>query len=80
MVIGEFMITNKYLIKSRRNLNDRTRKSIMLKRGSVQHLNIPEHVKKMFKTSWEMDQRAIIVHAQTRGAFVGPNTINESLP
>lgn len=70
---GEFMITNKYLIKELESLgiwNDRTRKSIMLKRGSVQHLNIPEHVKKMFKTSWEMDQRAIIVHAQARGAFI----------
>lgn len=70
---GEFMITNKYLIKELETLglwNDRTRKSIMIKRGSVQHLNIPEHVKKMFKTSWEIDQRAIIVHAQARGAFI----------
>lgn len=70
---GEFMITNKYLIRELESLgiwNDRTRKSIMLKRGSVQHLNIPEHVKKMFKTSWEIDQRAIIVHAQARGVFI----------
>jgi ribonucleotide reductase alpha subunit len=70
---GEFIITNKYLIRELEALglwNDRIRKSIMLKRGSVQHLNIPEHVKKMFRTAWELDQRAIMVHAQNRGAFI----------
>lgn len=70
---GEFVITNKYLIRELEAIGmwtDRIRKSIMIKRGSVQHLDIPEHLKKMFRTAWEVDQRAIIAHAQSRGAFI----------
>lgn len=70
---GEFIIANNYLIDELNKLDmwtDRTRKSIMLYRGSVQHLNIPNNLKERFKTSWELDQKVIINHARARGAFI----------
>ena len=50
--------------------NDETWASIMSNRGSVQHLDIPDSIKSIFKTAMEIDQRWVITHAADRTPFI----------
>jgi len=51
--------------------NGDLKNKIMANNGSVQNINeIPEHIKELYKTVWEIKQRAIIDMAADRGAFI----------
>lgn len=66
---GTFLLKNKYLESHLETLglnNDKVWSSIMANRGSVQHLDIPNHIKEIFKTAVEIDQRWVIEHAADR--------------
>jgi len=42
----------------------------MLNKGSVQSLDLPDDIKKIYKTSWEMSQKKILEQAADRGAYI----------
>jgi ribonucleoside-diphosphate reductase alpha chain len=71
---GEFTVVNKHLLIDlvKRNLwNADLKNKIIASNGSVQGIaEIPEDLKELYKTVWEIKQRAIIDMAADRGAFI----------
>ena len=71
---GEFVIVNKHLLLDLVNMglwNNDLKNKLMASNGSVQNITeIPEHIKELYKTVWEIKQRAIIDMAADRGAFI----------
>ena len=71
---GEFIIVNKHLLKDlvKENLwNSEMRQKIMATNGSVQNIDeVPERIKQLYKTAWEISQKAIIDQAADRGAYI----------
>jgi ribonucleoside-diphosphate reductase alpha chain len=71
---GEFIIVNKHLLKDlvRAGLwNKDMRQKIMAANGSIQNINeIPQRLKDLYKTAWEISQKAIIDQAADRGAYI----------
>lgn len=71
---GEFVVINKYLMKDlvelgiwNRGIKDR----IIADRGSVQNIKeIPQDIKGLYKTVWEISQKAIINLARIRAPFI----------
>ena len=71
---GEFVITNKYLIKELLDLgvwNETIKNSIIQHKGSIQHLTqLPEHVLQKYKIVWEIPMKHIIDMSADRGAYI----------
>jgi len=71
---GEFVVVNKYLLKDlvRRKLwNDNLKNKIIAGNGSVQGIEeIPQDLKELYKTVWEIRQKAVIDMAADRGAYI----------
>jgi len=71
---GEFIIVNKHLLKDlvREGLwNKDMRQKIMAANGSIQNIQeIPQRLKDLYKTAWEISQKAIIEQAADRGAYI----------
>jgi len=71
---GEFVVVNKHLLKDLVALNlwnDEMKNNIIQHNGSVQQIEaIPAAIKDIYKTVWEIKQRAIIDMAADRGAFI----------
>jgi len=71
---GEFIIVNKHLLKDlvKEGLwSNEMRQKLMQSNGSVQNINeIPQHIKDLYKTAWEISQKAIIEQAADRGAYI----------
>ena len=71
---GEFVIVNKHLMKDLVKLgiwNDGLKNKIIIANGSVQGINeIPDNVKALYKTVWEISQKVIINMAADRGAYI----------
>lgn len=71
---GEFIIVNKHLLRDLIKLdlwNEEMKEQLMAANGSVQNMpDIPEELKALYKTSWELSMRAIIDMAADRGAFI----------
>lgn len=71
---GEFIQVNKYLVealKKRGLWNDDIRNRIKANEGSIQGMDeIPEDIKLIFRTVWEVPQKALIDMAAGRGAFI----------
>jgi ribonucleoside-diphosphate reductase alpha chain len=71
---GEFLQINTYLVRElqRRQLwNEETRARIKMGEGSVQHLaELPEAVRLIYRTAWEIPMRSLIDMAADRGAFI----------
>ena len=70
---GEYKIINKYLIRDLLEIdkwNDETKNEIIRNYGSVQTLDIPQNLKDIYKTVWEMKQKDLIDMSADRGAFV----------
>lgn len=71
---GEFIVVNKHLLKDlvKEGLwNDTVRQKIMAANGSVQNISeVPQHLKDLYKTAWEISQKAIIDQAADRGAYI----------
>lgn len=71
---GEFILVNKYLINDLiqlgiwdKNLKDQ----IIIADGSIQGIpNIPQELKELYKTVWEIKQKVVIDMAADRGAFI----------
>lgn len=71
---GEFIVVNKYLMADLIKLglwNDEMKQRIIAMNGSIQDIpEIPESVRALYKTSWELKQRTLIDMAAARGAFI----------
>ena len=71
---GEFIQVNKYLVDDLMELgiwNENMRQKIIASNGSVQNIaEIPENIKEIYKTVWEIPQRIIVDFAADRGAFI----------
>ncbi|HEY6161833.1 MAG TPA: ribonucleoside-diphosphate reductase subunit alpha [Bacteroidia bacterium] len=71
---GEFVIVNKHLLKDLVALglwNDRMKNKIIAANGSIQNIDeIPQNIKDLYKTVWEIKQKTIIDMAADRGAYI----------
>ncbi|MEQ8926906.1 MAG: ribonucleoside-diphosphate reductase subunit alpha [Fulvivirga sp.] len=71
---GEFIIVNKHLMRDLIELglwNDTMKNRLIEANGSVQSIpEIPQHIKDLYKTVWEISQKAIIDMAADRGAYI----------
>lgn len=71
---GEFTIINKYLIRDLLDLglwSIDMKNRILLGNGSIQHITeIPEWIRNLYKTSWELKQRVLIDQAADRGIYI----------
>jgi ribonucleoside-diphosphate reductase alpha subunit len=71
---GEFIVVNKHLMKDLIKLglwNDSMKNRIIEANGSIQKIpQIPQHIKDLYKTVWEISQKAILDMAADRGAYI----------
>lgn len=71
---GEFMVINKALMEELLALglwDEDTRQQIIRDKGSVQRVAaVPQHIKDVHRTVWDVPQRSVIDHAVARGPFV----------
>ena len=71
---GEFLVVNKHLMRDLMELGLWTedfRRQLLASDGSVQKLpQVPDRIKAVYKTVWEVPQRAVIDHSAARGPFV----------
>lgn len=71
---GEFIIANKHLMKDLMNLglwSETMRQKLIAANGSVQSIpEIPQNIKDIYKTVWEISQKSIIDMSADRGAFI----------
>jgi ribonucleoside-diphosphate reductase alpha chain len=71
---GEFIVINKYLMRDLEKLglwSEMMKQQIIARNGSIQGIDqIPEHIQKLYKTSWEIKQKTLIDMAAARGAFI----------
>jgi ribonucleoside-diphosphate reductase alpha chain len=71
---GDFVQVNRYLVDTLKRLglwSEHTRARLKLAEGSVQGLvELPEDVRKVFRTAWELPMRSLIDMAADRGAFI----------
>ncbi|MBS1583073.1 MAG: ribonucleoside-diphosphate reductase subunit alpha [Bacteroidetes bacterium] len=71
---GEFIVVNKYLLRDLVKLglwSEELKNKIVAANGSVQHIpEIPQNLKDLYKTAWEISQKAIIDMSADRGAFI----------
>jgi len=71
---GEFIIVNKFLLRDLVNLglwNTTMKDKIISANGSIQEIDeIPQELKDLYKTVWEIKMRNIIDMAADRGAYI----------
>ncbi|WP_293788984.1 ribonucleoside-diphosphate reductase subunit alpha [uncultured Pedobacter sp.] len=71
---GEFVVVNKHLLKDLVALglwNNDMKNKIILANGSIQAIpEIPDYIKELYKTVWEIKMRNIIDMAADRGAYI----------
>src|SRR4030095_15282703 len=71
---GEFIVVNKHLLKDLVKLgiwNNALKNKILTANGSIQDIpEIPQEIKNIYKTVWEIKQKVIIDMAADRGAFI----------
>ncbi|MBT31298.1 MAG: ribonucleoside-diphosphate reductase subunit alpha [Thalassobius sp.] len=70
---GEFIIVNKHLLRDlveQGYWNEEMKNALIAANGSVQELNVPQSIKDLYKTTWEISQKNIIDMAADRGAFI----------
>lgn len=71
---GEFVVVNKHLLKDLVKIglwNDTMKNKLIAANGSVQNIpEVPENLKAIYKTAWEIKQKTIIDMAADRGAYI----------
>ncbi|MAR85273.1 MAG: ribonucleoside-diphosphate reductase subunit alpha [Cytophagia bacterium] len=71
---GEFIVVNKHLLKDLIKLNlwnESMKNRLMEANGSIQGIEeIPDDIKLLYRTVWEVSQKSIIDMAADRGAFI----------
>ena len=71
---GEFVVVNKFLLKDLVKLglwNEEMKNNLVRASGSIQPIpGIPQHIKDLYKTAWEIKQRSLLDMSADRGAFI----------
>jgi ribonucleoside-diphosphate reductase alpha chain len=71
---GEFVVVNKHLLRDLVKVglwNDTMKNKLIAANGSVQNIpEIPEKLKELYKTAWEIKQKSLIDMSADRGAFI----------
>ena len=71
---GEFIVVNKHLLEDLVNLglwNEDMKQKLMQANGSIQQIEgIPDDIKELYKTVWEMSMKDIIDMSRHRGYFI----------
>jgi ribonucleoside-diphosphate reductase alpha chain len=71
---GEFIVVNKHLLEDLVKLglwNESLKQELMRANGSIQHIDsIPEDIKELYKTVWELSMKDIIDMSRQRGYFI----------
>ena len=71
---GEFIIVNKHLLKDLVEAglwNEDMKNRLIAANGSIQEIaGIPQSIKDLYKTVWEISQKAVIDMAADRGAYI----------
>ena len=71
---GEFIVVNKHLLEDLVELglwNEGLKQDIMRANGSIQHVDaIPQDIKELYKTVWELSMKDIIDMSRQRGYFI----------
>jgi ribonucleoside-diphosphate reductase alpha chain len=74
VLAGEYIIVNKHLLKDLVSLgvwNEDVKNKLIANNGSVQNIaEVPDNLKALYKTAWELSQKAIIDMSAERGAFI----------
>jgi len=71
---GEFQVVNQHLLRDLTELgiwSDDIKNEIIGANGSIQGVDcIPDNIKKLYKTVWEISQKVVLKQAADRGAFI----------
>tara|TARA_R110002051_G_scaffold136596_1_gene209253 strand:- start:990 stop:3467 length:2478 start_codon:yes stop_codon:yes gene_type:complete len=71
---GEFIVVNKHLLEDLVALglwNENLKQELMRANGSIQHIDvIPQDIKELYKTVWELSMKDIIDMSRQRGYFI----------
>lgn len=71
---GEYIVVNKHLLNDLIGLglwNDDMKEKIMQRNGSIMDIQeIPQHIRDLYKTTYEISQKVIIDMSADRGAFI----------
>jgi len=71
---GEFVVVNKHLVKDLINLDlwgEDMKNMIIINKGSVQNIpSIPDDIKEVYKTVWEIKQKDLLDMSADRGRFI----------
>lgn len=73
VLAGNYIIVNNHLVNELRTrglFSKELIESIMLNRGSVQNLNLPDDIKEVYKTAWELPQKSIVNMSIDRGPYI----------
>ena len=71
---GEFIVVNKHLLEDLVKLGlwtEELKQELMKANGSIQHIDgIPEDIKELYRTVWELKMKDVIDMARHRGYFI----------
>lgn len=71
---GEFVMVNRYLVEHLMEIGkwtSSTRQALVSNRGSIQQLaDVPEEIRQLYKTVWEIRQSTLIEMSAERGPFI----------
>lgn len=71
---GEYVVFNKYLIAELNRIgvwSEDLKNYLIASNGSIQNINnIPDYIKDLFKTAWEIPHKRMIDHAVAKGPFL----------
>jgi ribonucleoside-diphosphate reductase alpha subunit len=71
---GEFIIANKHLMRDLMSLglwSETMRQKLIASNGSVQNIpEVPQNIKDIYRTVWEISQKSIIDMSADRGAYI----------
>lgn len=71
---GEFIVLNKHLVNdliAEGIWSVELKDQILIHKGSIQDIAaIPDHIKEIYKTTWEIKQKSILEMAADRGAYI----------
>ena len=70
---GEYLIVNKHLVRDLKEIgmwNSDILTEIQYDNGSIQKLNLPEHIKNKYKTAYELKQSILVKQSIDRGLFI----------
>lgn len=84
VLAGDLQEVNRQLVEAleaRGLWTEQIGQDIVANRGSIQGLSLPEDIKALFKTVWEIPQRVLFQMAADRGAFIDQSaSLNLHLP